>query len=127
MTSRLFPLPCPRELCLDEPPRSCWSSLCGYPQLVTQVHVLGAAGLKDSPTGALARGKPPSPLPWEGAPCPLPSPAEDARPPELPRPRSLNEQTFPDVHSGPALGGSWVHREKHSASASWEASSEVGH
>ncbi|XP_059564359.1 calpain-5 isoform X2 [Myotis daubentonii] len=41
-----------RELCLDEPPRSCWSSLCGYPQLVTQVHVLGAAGLKDSPTGA---------------------------------------------------------------------------
>nr|XP_017505573.2 calpain-5 isoform X1 [Manis javanica]XP_036866509.1 calpain-5 isoform X1 [Manis javanica] len=41
-----------RELCLDEPPRSCWSSLCGYPQQVTQVHVLGAAGLKDSPTGA---------------------------------------------------------------------------
>ncbi|MBV99228.1 Calpain-5, partial [Eschrichtius robustus] len=41
-----------RELRLDEPPRSCWSSLCGYPQQVTQVHVLGAAGLKDSPTGA---------------------------------------------------------------------------
>ncbi|XP_073664506.1 calpain-5 isoform X2 [Tursiops truncatus] len=41
-----------RELCLDEPPHSCWSSLCGYPQQVTQVHVLGAAGLKDSPTGA---------------------------------------------------------------------------
>ncbi|XP_060032711.1 calpain-5 isoform X4 [Erinaceus europaeus] len=41
-----------RELRLDEPPRTCWSSLCGYPQLVTQVQVLGAAGLKDSPTGA---------------------------------------------------------------------------
>ncbi|KAK2490593.1 hypothetical protein MC885_014913, partial [Smutsia gigantea] len=41
-----------RELCLDGPPRSCWTSLCGYPQQVTQVHVLGAAGLKDSPTGA---------------------------------------------------------------------------
>eukprot|EP00069_Balaena_mysticetus_P012243 bmy_21635T0 len=41
-----------RELRLDEPPRSCWSSLCGYPQQVTQVHVLGATGLKDSPTGA---------------------------------------------------------------------------
>ncbi|XP_035928893.1 calpain-5 isoform X4 [Halichoerus grypus] len=41
-----------QELCLDEPPRSCWSSLCGYPQQVTQVHVLGAAGLKDSSTGA---------------------------------------------------------------------------
>lgn len=41
-----------RELRLDEPPRTCWSSLCGYPQQVAQVHVLGAAGLKDSPTGA---------------------------------------------------------------------------
>lgn len=41
-----------QELRLDEPPRSCWSSLCGYPQQVTQVHVLGAAGLKDSSTGA---------------------------------------------------------------------------
>uniref|UniRef100_A0A2K6MHR4 Calpain 5 n=1 Tax=Rhinopithecus bieti TaxID=61621 RepID=A0A2K6MHR4_RHIBE len=40
-----------RELRLDEPPHTCWSSLCGYPQLVTQVHVLGAAGLKDSPAG----------------------------------------------------------------------------
>lgn len=40
-----------RELCLDEPPKTCWSSLCGYPQQVTQVHVLGATGLKDS-TGA---------------------------------------------------------------------------
>lgn len=45
------PLPCSRELCLDEPPRTCWSPLCGYPQQVIQVHVLGAAGLKDSPTG----------------------------------------------------------------------------
>uniref|UniRef100_A0A9L0SCQ0 Calpain 5 n=1 Tax=Equus caballus TaxID=9796 RepID=A0A9L0SCQ0_HORSE len=39
-----------RELRLDEPPRSCWSSLCGYPQQVTQVHVLAAAGLKESPS-----------------------------------------------------------------------------
>lgn len=46
-------LPCFRELRLDEPPRTCWSSLCGYPQQVTQVHVLGAAGLKDSSTGEL--------------------------------------------------------------------------
>lgn len=46
---------CIRELRLDEPPRTCWSSLCGYPQQVTQVHVLGAAGLKDSPTGELIR------------------------------------------------------------------------
>uniref|UniRef100_H0V2U3 Calpain 5 n=1 Tax=Cavia porcellus TaxID=10141 RepID=H0V2U3_CAVPO len=39
-----------RELRLDEPPRTCWSSLCGYPQQVTQVHVVGATGLKDSTT-----------------------------------------------------------------------------
>lgn len=50
--------PCIRELCLDEPPRTCWSSLCGYPQQVTQVHVLGAAGLKDSPTGEFIRRLP---------------------------------------------------------------------
>lgn len=56
-------LPCIRELRLDEPPRSCWSSLCGYPQQVTQVHVLGAAGLKDSPAGELAWRKPPALLP----------------------------------------------------------------
>ncbi|CAN9493032.1 unnamed protein product [Ophioblennius macclurei] len=34
-----------RDLTLDEPPRSCWSGLCGYPSLVTQVHVLQADGL----------------------------------------------------------------------------------
>lgn len=58
-----------RELRLDEPPHTCWSSLCGYPQLVTQVHVLGAAGLKDSPTGELFQGKSPGPL----ANCPMAS------------------------------------------------------
>lgn len=67
----------------------------------------------------------PTLLPWEVAPCPRPPP-EDAQPPELPCPRSLNEQTFSDVHSGPAPGGSWVHREGHSAFYSWEASSEGG-
>lgn len=58
--------------------------MCGYPQLVTQVHVLGAAGLKDAPTGAPARGKPPAPASPEAAPSLLPAPAEGAQPPELP-------------------------------------------
>ncbi|KAM8854597.1 calpain-5-like [Synchiropus picturatus] len=34
-----------RELTLDEPPQTCWSGICGYPSLVTQVHVLAASGL----------------------------------------------------------------------------------
>ncbi|XP_041850010.1 calpain-5-like [Melanotaenia boesemani] len=34
-----------KELILDEPPQTCWSGLCGYPSLVTQVHVLQADGL----------------------------------------------------------------------------------
>uniref|UniRef100_A0A3B3WU53 Calpain 5a n=1 Tax=Poecilia mexicana TaxID=48701 RepID=A0A3B3WU53_9TELE len=34
-----------KELTLDEPPQTCWSGLCGYPSLVTQVHVLQANGL----------------------------------------------------------------------------------
>ncbi|XP_063061438.1 calpain-5a isoform X2 [Engraulis encrasicolus] len=45
---RLFtdnPADC-RELTLDEPPQTCWSGLCGYPQLVTQVHVVAADGLQ---------------------------------------------------------------------------------
>ncbi|XP_012691698.1 calpain-5a [Clupea harengus] len=45
---RLFtdvPADC-RELTLDEPPQTCWSGLCGYPQLVTQVHVIAADGLR---------------------------------------------------------------------------------
>ncbi|KAM4590544.1 calpain-5-like [Fundulus diaphanus] len=33
------------ELTLDEPPQTCWSGICGYPSLVTQVHVLQADGL----------------------------------------------------------------------------------
>ncbi|KAE8627958.1 hypothetical protein XENTR_v10007234 [Xenopus tropicalis] len=34
------------ELKLDEPTKTCWSGLCGYPQLVSQVHVVSAQGLK---------------------------------------------------------------------------------
>ncbi|KAF2974937.1 hypothetical protein EK904_007030, partial [Melospiza melodia maxima] len=43
-----------RELTLDEPPHTCWSGMCGYPQVVSQIHVLAAAGLKnqDSQGGA---------------------------------------------------------------------------
>uniref|UniRef100_A0AAV2IZG1 C2 domain-containing protein n=1 Tax=Knipowitschia caucasica TaxID=637954 RepID=A0AAV2IZG1_KNICA len=36
----------PQELTLDEPPQTCWTGLCGFPQLVTQVHVLSAEGLQ---------------------------------------------------------------------------------
>lgn len=45
-----------RELTLDEPPQTCWTGMCGYPQLVTQVHVLSAEGLQgqDSNGGKLA-------------------------------------------------------------------------
>ncbi|KAM6933959.1 calpain-5-like [Xenentodon cancila] len=34
-----------KELTLDEPPRTCWSGLCGHPSMVTQVHILRADGL----------------------------------------------------------------------------------
>ncbi|KAM8903443.1 calpain-5a isoform 1-T1 [Spinachia spinachia] len=34
-----------QELALHEPPQTCWSGLCGYPSLVTQVHILSANGL----------------------------------------------------------------------------------
>ncbi|KAG9470601.1 hypothetical protein GDO78_017219 [Eleutherodactylus coqui] len=34
------------ELTLDEPRKTCWSGMCGFPQLVSQVHVVSAAGLK---------------------------------------------------------------------------------
>uniref|UniRef100_A0A674P6S7 Calpain 5 n=1 Tax=Takifugu rubripes TaxID=31033 RepID=A0A674P6S7_TAKRU len=34
-----------KELTVDEPPQTCWSGLCGFPSLVTQVHVLKANGL----------------------------------------------------------------------------------
>ncbi|KAK5869196.1 hypothetical protein PBY51_010145 [Eleginops maclovinus] len=33
------------ELTLHEPPQTCWSGLCGYPSLVTQVHILQANGI----------------------------------------------------------------------------------
>lgn len=35
-----------KELTVDEPPQTCWTSCCGYPKLVTQVHVIRADGLK---------------------------------------------------------------------------------
>uniref|UniRef100_A0A8B9R7J4 Calpain 5b n=1 Tax=Astyanax mexicanus TaxID=7994 RepID=A0A8B9R7J4_ASTMX len=35
-----------KELTLDDPPQTCWTGMCGYPQLVTQVHVLSAEGLQ---------------------------------------------------------------------------------
>ncbi|XP_026047272.1 calpain-5-like [Astatotilapia calliptera] len=34
-----------KELTLDEPQKTCWSGMCGYPSLVTQVHILQADGL----------------------------------------------------------------------------------
>uniref|UniRef100_A0A674DH89 Calpain 5 n=1 Tax=Salmo trutta TaxID=8032 RepID=A0A674DH89_SALTR len=34
-----------RELTLDEPAQTCWSGLCGFPSLVTQIHVHRADGL----------------------------------------------------------------------------------
>ncbi|XP_032094473.1 calpain-5 [Thamnophis elegans] len=36
-----------QELTLDEPPHTCWSGICGYPQVVSQVHVISASGLKN--------------------------------------------------------------------------------
>ncbi|XP_023648274.1 calpain-5a [Paramormyrops kingsleyae] len=35
-----------KELTIDEPPQTCWSGMCGYPKLVTQVHVVKAEGLQ---------------------------------------------------------------------------------
>ncbi|XP_069748202.1 calpain-5-like [Narcine bancroftii] len=42
------------ELTLNEPPHTCWSGMCGYPQVVIQVHVVAANGLaqQDGATGA---------------------------------------------------------------------------
>ncbi|XP_063349209.1 calpain-5a [Pelmatolapia mariae] len=34
-----------KELTVDEPRKTCWSGMCGYPSLVTQVHILQADGL----------------------------------------------------------------------------------
>uniref|UniRef100_A0A8C6T8Y4 Calpain 5b n=1 Tax=Neogobius melanostomus TaxID=47308 RepID=A0A8C6T8Y4_9GOBI len=39
-----------KELCLDEPPQTCWTGMCGYPQLVTQVHVISSDGLQGPDT-----------------------------------------------------------------------------
>lgn len=46
ISQRPYVFPC-RELTLDEPPHTCWSGMCGYPQVVSQIHVLAAAGLKN--------------------------------------------------------------------------------
>ncbi|KAK1785148.1 hypothetical protein P4O66_018569, partial [Electrophorus voltai] len=35
-----------KELTQDEPPQTCWTGLCGYPKLVTQVHVMKGTGLQ---------------------------------------------------------------------------------
>uniref|UniRef100_A0A8C2F6F1 Calpain 5a n=1 Tax=Cyprinus carpio TaxID=7962 RepID=A0A8C2F6F1_CYPCA len=35
-----------KELMTDEPPHTCWTGCCGYPKLVTQVHVHRADGLQ---------------------------------------------------------------------------------
>ncbi|XP_076846907.1 calpain-5a [Brachyhypopomus gauderio] len=35
-----------KELTVDQPPQTCWTGLCGYPTLVTQVHVMKGAGLQ---------------------------------------------------------------------------------
>lgn len=35
-----------KELIVDEPAHTCWTGCCGYPKLVTQVHVHRADGLK---------------------------------------------------------------------------------
>uniref|UniRef100_A0A8C1I960 Calpain 5a n=1 Tax=Cyprinus carpio TaxID=7962 RepID=A0A8C1I960_CYPCA len=35
-----------KELASDEPPHTCWTGCCGYPKLVTQVHVHRADGLQ---------------------------------------------------------------------------------
>lgn len=35
-----------RELVLDKPRVNCWSSIVGYPQVVTQIYVHGADGLQ---------------------------------------------------------------------------------
>ncbi|KAF4101066.1 hypothetical protein G5714_017498 [Onychostoma macrolepis] len=35
-----------KELTTDEPPHTCWTGCCGYPKLVTQVHVHRADGLQ---------------------------------------------------------------------------------
>ncbi|XP_034024396.1 calpain-5-like [Thalassophryne amazonica] len=43
-----------KELTLDEPPHTCWSGLCGYPSLVTQVHVLQADGLAGQDSGGVS-------------------------------------------------------------------------
>ncbi|XP_077387028.1 calpain-5-like [Festucalex cinctus] len=44
-----------KELREDEPPRTCWTALCGFPTLVTQVHVLHAKSLGGSDTYVTVR------------------------------------------------------------------------
>nr|XP_014348911.1 PREDICTED: calpain-5 [Latimeria chalumnae] len=35
-----------KELTLNEPPQTCWTGICGYPTIVSQVHVTAASGLQ---------------------------------------------------------------------------------
>lgn len=43
-----------KELTQDVPPQTCWSGLCGYPSLVSQVHVLQADGLAAQDSGGVS-------------------------------------------------------------------------
>lgn len=92
-----------RELRLDEPPRTCWSSLCGYPQQVTQVHVVGATGLKDSTTGELSRKGPGS-----AGSCPSPSLPQQSLASRALLLTLSGQQNFPGIH----FGGSGAQNEE---------------
>uniref|UniRef100_UPI0037E86353 calpain-5-like n=1 Tax=Semicossyphus pulcher TaxID=241346 RepID=UPI0037E86353 len=43
-----------KELSLDQPPTTCWTGLCGYPTLVTQVHIVRATGLAGQDSGGVS-------------------------------------------------------------------------
>ncbi|XP_076002185.1 calpain-5a [Genypterus blacodes] len=42
-----------KELTADEPPHTCWSGMCGYPSLVSQVHILQGDGLSGHDLGGV--------------------------------------------------------------------------
>ncbi|XP_034557645.1 calpain-5-like [Notolabrus celidotus] len=43
-----------KELILDQPPKTCWTGMCGYPVLVTQVHLVQANGLAGQDSGGVS-------------------------------------------------------------------------
>ncbi|XP_038145881.1 calpain-5-like [Cyprinodon tularosa] len=43
-----------KELTVDGPRKTCWSGMCGYPSLVTQVHVVQADGLAGQDSGGVS-------------------------------------------------------------------------